>query len=80
VAAGSRQAGKVDPVNLTGAPHWPLYTAAEFWLGACGCLPFRLIRFLDDAYRRGVLRQVGPVYEFRHVELRRYLAGPGRPG
>jgi hypothetical protein len=42
-----------------------------------GCLrqtPFRLMTFLDDAHRRGVLRRVGAVYQFRHDHLRRRLA------
>ena len=30
--------------------------------------------FLSDAHERGVLRQVGPVYQFRHIELQRWLA------
>ncbi|MFD9942635.1 MarR family transcriptional regulator [Nonomuraea sp. NPDC059023] len=32
-------------------------------------LPRRLMRFLDDAHRLGLLRTVGPVYQFRHAEL-----------
>ena len=31
--------------------------------------------FLDDAHRLGLLRAVGPLYQFRHVELQAYLAG-----
>ena len=31
--------------------------------------------FLADAHERGVLRQVGPVYQFRHIELQRRLSG-----
>ena len=30
--------------------------------------------FLEDSHKRGVLRQVGPVYQFRHIELQRRLA------
>jgi hypothetical protein len=30
--------------------------------------------FLADAHRRGVLRQVGAVYQFRHIELQHRLA------
>jgi hypothetical protein len=37
-------------------------------------LPRRLISFLADAHQRGVLRQAGAVYQFRHVELQRRLA------
>jgi hypothetical protein len=37
-------------------------------------LPRRLMSFLTDAHQRGVLRQAGAVYQFRHVELQRRLA------
>ena len=37
--------------------------------------PVRLIRFLEDARSRGVLRTVGPVYQFRHARLQDRLAG-----
>jgi hypothetical protein len=30
--------------------------------------------FLDDAYHKGVLRQVGARYEFRHARLEEYFA------
>jgi hypothetical protein len=33
------------------------------------------MRFLDDARERGVLRQSGKVYQFRHERLREHLAG-----
>jgi hypothetical protein len=36
--------------------------------------PVRLMRFLDDAHERGVLRTVGPVYQFRHARLQDRLA------
>jgi hypothetical protein len=35
----------------------------------------RFMHFLDDALRRQVLRQVGPMYQFRHAALQEYLAG-----
>jgi hypothetical protein len=31
--------------------------------------PLRLMRFFEDARERGVLRTVGPVYQFRHAHL-----------
>ncbi|MBB5953588.1 hypothetical protein FHS29_000158 [Saccharothrix tamanrassetensis] len=37
-------------------------------------LPVRVLGFLDDAHRRGVLRQVGATYRFRHVRLQEHLA------
>ncbi|NJP80764.1 hypothetical protein HCK01_26285 [Streptomyces sp. AA8] len=40
-------------------------------------MPWNVLAFLDDAHRnRGVLRQVGSVYQFRHVDLQRHLATP----
>jgi hypothetical protein len=41
-----------------------------------GEAPLRLMWFLDDAYRRQVLRQANGYYEFRHRSLQRYLAEP----
>lgn len=39
-----------------------------------GGTPTRLLRFLDDARDRHVLRTVGPVYQFRHARLQDRLA------
>ena len=36
--------------------------------------PIRLMRFLEDAHKRNVLRTVGPVYQFRHARLQDRLA------
>ncbi len=53
------------------------------WLGAgiiirrlarAGHVPRRLMAFLDDAHRLGLLRTVGPVYQFRHADLHDHLA------
>ncbi|MFJ9350176.1 NACHT domain-containing protein [Streptomyces sp. NPDC101237] len=56
---------------------WGRLAVARCWLALTGRLPWRLLRFLDDAHRRGVLRQSGAYYEFRHQRLQSYLAGPG---
>jgi hypothetical protein len=37
--------------------------------------PPRLMRFLEDARQRNVLRIIGPVYQFRHARLQDHLAG-----
>jgi hypothetical protein len=37
--------------------------------------PVRLLRFLEDARTRQVLRSVGPVYQFRHSRLQDRLTG-----
>ncbi len=39
-----------------------------------GRLPWSLMDFLADAHQRGVLRQAGAVYQFRHIELQHRLA------
>lgn len=44
------------------------------WLATRHQLPWRLLTFLDDAHRRGVLRQAGAFYQFRHIELQHQLA------
>lgn len=38
----------------------------------------RFMPLLEDALTRQVLRQVGPVYQFRHAALQEYLASEGR--
>ncbi|WP_404870807.1 NACHT domain-containing protein [Kitasatospora griseola] len=53
---------------------WGRFAVARLWLALSGRLPLRLLDFLEDAHRRGVLRQSGGVYQFRHVELRDRLA------
>ena len=40
-----------------------------------GETPVRLLRFLDDAHERQVLRTVGPTYQFRHARLQDRLVG-----
>jgi hypothetical protein len=39
-----------------------------------GVAPLRMMRFLEDAHRRGVLRTAGRVYQFNHSRLRDQLA------
>lgn len=43
---------------------WGEYRLASAWLAATRRLPWRLAAFLDDAHKRGVLRQAGAVYQF----------------
>lgn len=54
---------------------WGRFGAARCWNALRGRLPWRLILFLDDAARRGVLRRMGAVYQFRHARLQDHLAG-----
>jgi len=53
---------------------WPSYTLARGVLALRHGLPWPLMDFLEDAHKRGVLRQVGAVYQFRHIELQHRLA------
>ncbi len=53
---------------------WGTFALTRLWHAAHGHLPLRLMRFLDDAHHRGVLRQVGAVYQFRHARLQDRLA------
>lgn len=47
---------------------------ARLWLPLTGRLPWALLSFMEDAYRRGVLRRAGAVYQFRHARLQDHLA------
>jgi hypothetical protein len=53
---------------------WLYYMLTRGWLAFHRHLPWSLMSFLADAHRRGVLRQVGAVYQFRHIELQHRLA------
>lgn len=57
-----------------GSSAWGRFIPARAWLALRGHTPRRLIRFLEDARKRGVLRQVNGYYEFRHDLLHRHLA------
>ncbi|MER6005263.1 hypothetical protein ABT120_42425 [Nonomuraea angiospora] len=53
---------------------WMAYQIATARLALAGILPRALMSFLDDAHRLGLLRTVGPIYQFRHAELQDHLA------
>lgn len=53
---------------------WGRFGATRLWLSVGGQLPRDLSRFLQDAHQRGVLRQTGGYYRFRHLELQNELA------
>jgi transcriptional regulator with XRE-family HTH domain len=58
-------------INVSAWGQWLVF--ARFWLPVTGRLPWAVAQFLDDACRRGVLRQVGAVYQFRHARLQAHL-------
>ncbi|MET8732479.1 helix-turn-helix domain-containing protein [Streptomyces parvus] len=47
---------------------------SRVWLPLTGKLPWHTVAFLEDAHHRGVLRQAGAVYQFRHIRLQQHLA------
>ena len=53
---------------------WLGYVIARAWLASRHRLPWSLMGFLADAHMRGILRQAGAVYQFRHIELQHRLA------
>ena len=63
-------AGAVAAVVVATFTPWGEFAMARVWGAVSGRLPLRLMRFLSDAHRLGVLRQVGARYQFRHVALR----------
>jgi hypothetical protein len=67
-------------VLLSGRHHaWIIYLFATYQLARQHRLPRRLMPFLDDAHRLGLLRTVGPIYQFRHADLQDHLAATYRP-
>lgn len=50
------------------------FTDARIWLACTRRMPARSMTFLADAHRRGVLRQSGAVYQFRHIRLQQRLS------
>ncbi|WP_326641303.1 hypothetical protein OIE67_16805 [Nonomuraea fuscirosea] len=60
--------------------HHHAWLACELTLLTQRRLPRKLIPFLDDMHRLGLLRSVGPLYQFRHAELHNHLARTARPG
>ncbi|MFH8987592.1 NACHT domain-containing protein [Streptomyces sp. NPDC017940] len=59
---------------------WADFLLAKAYLAVRHRLPWNLMAFLRDAHeQRGVLRQAGAVYQFRHIDLQRHLAA-GAPG
>ncbi|MDA3643035.1 NACHT domain-containing protein [Saccharopolyspora indica] len=66
-------------VSVSLGPAWLSYSFARIWLALRGRLPLRLMAFLQDAHAAGVLRQVGPAYQFRHDLLRKHFARQAEP-
>ncbi len=59
-------------LSLSAYGQWVVFS--RIWLPLTGRLPWSVVAFLEDAYQRGVLRQAGAVYQFRHARLQDHLA------
>jgi hypothetical protein len=64
----------IGPVTANLSSAWGQSVLARTWLALTGRAPRRLMAFLRDAHRRGVLRQAGGAYQFRHALLRDRLS------
>jgi len=53
---------------------WGAFAITRLWLAMRRQIAWPLMGFLDDAHRRGVLRQAGAIYQFRHTEMQQHLA------
>jgi len=71
--------GLMFALVLTRFSAWWNFRLAAAYLALRGKLPWRVMGFLDECEKRGVLRQNGAVYQFRHEEIRIYL-GEGAVG
>ncbi|MFG2247300.1 hypothetical protein [Spirillospora sp. NPDC048823] len=58
---------------------WWAFLLATWKVARAGHLPRRLMPFLDDCHRLGLLRTAGPYYQFRHAELHDHLAATHPP-
>jgi hypothetical protein len=61
-------------VALVLASPWGQFVVARHWLAWRHGLPRDILEFLDDACERGILLQVGAVWEFRHPAVAAVLA------
>ncbi|WP_189134598.1 NACHT domain-containing protein [Wenjunlia tyrosinilytica] len=70
----------VGLATALGRTAWWYYALARHHLALRRRITTDLTAFLADAHeRRGVLRQVGAVYQFRHIDLQHHLAGTVPP-
>ncbi|MGW2218206.1 NACHT domain-containing protein [Nonomuraea sp. NPDC001684] len=72
--AAGLAAGLVSGLMLGRRHAWLIYTLAIWRLAHEGHIPRKLMDFLDDAHRLGLLRSVGPIYQFRHATFQDHLA------
>ncbi|WP_425562888.1 NACHT domain-containing protein [Micromonospora maritima] len=68
--------GFLGGITVITVSPWGRFEAARLFLAFKGALPLRLIGFLEFCRERGLLRQTGPQYQFRHISLLDSLAPP----
>ncbi|RST15439.1 toll/interleukin-1 receptor domain-containing protein [Streptomyces sp. WAC05374] len=69
-----RVGGAYGVATLLGSA-WGSYQVTRTWLWLTRRLPWRPMRFLEEAHALGVLRQTGAVHQFRHNRLQEQLSG-----
>jgi len=69
----------IGAIAGVGISAWGQFSVVRLLLALRGRTPLRLMTFLQDAYQRGILRQAGGVYQFRHARLQQQLARTGHP-
>ncbi|WP_167336177.1 NACHT domain-containing protein [Amycolatopsis alba] len=74
MVVGSLGAFYAGAAVAMGKAAWGWFGYARLWWFLGRRMPLRSIRFLTDAHRRGVLRQAGAAWQFRHLGLQRRLA------
>jgi hypothetical protein len=67
------EVGLAAGLGLMPSGAWLSYMLTSCRLAAAGKLPLRLMDFLDDAHRLGLLRATGSAYQFRHAEFHDHL-------
>lgn len=73
--ASGLAAGFMTAIGLGTLRCWGRWVVlSRVWLPLTGKAPWSMITFLDDAHHRGVLRQAGAVYQFRHARIQTQLA------
>jgi hypothetical protein len=73
-AGAALVAGLIGVLGATFANAWGGLVVTRGYFALTRRLPWRLMSFLADAHQRGILRQVGAVYQFRHATIQDRLA------
>lgn len=74
VAAGALGVAYLLSELLLGSSASGAFVETRAWLALTRRMPLRALAFLEDAHQRGALARTGSTYQFRHLQLQRYLA------